>query len=524
MAYLNSCNTEVFNVDKFNLLKRFLLLGVERGTYYINKDNLFDLHIDSIEEILKEGDYEGLETIIKDTMKRVYKQDYLLYIIARCCIEKSKPELRKTFYEIMLDVCKTPTQLFMFIGMYEMLHKKHHNSTGWNKYHKAYISKWYQSKDVQNLVYLTTKYRNRNGWTHRDVLRLAHPKATNDSHHLLYNYITRGFDSFKEELQNRTLEPKLQEYITDFEAVSSNNINIDSAVELIKKHKFVREHVATHLLNEPIIWETFINQGMPMIALLRNINKITSLDLFNRYPKTLTNLIDRLGNKDIIQHSKVHPLQLLTSLKMYSKGAGDKGKLSWIPNKQLCYALNTAFKYSFNNVKPINKRFLLALDVSGSMTWASVCGIDCLMASEVSTAMAMIIKSVEPNCDVMGFANEFRKLDIYPDNTLEQNMKSVYYCTFGSTDCSLPMRWALENKKEYDAIIVFTDNETNSNEERPCDSLTKYNKEMGLNCKLIVVSTSANDFTIADPNNPNMLDICGFDASTHQSINDFIEM
>jgi len=41
-------------------------------------------------------------------------------------------------------------------------------------------------------------------------------------------------------------------------------------------------------------------------------------------------------------------------------------------------------------------------------------------------------------------------------------------------------------------------------------------------CKLIVVAMTSNNVSIADPNDKNMLDIAGFDASVPDIINDFI--
>ena len=38
------------------------------------------------------------------------------------------------------------------------------------------ITKWYGSKPVDKLAMFLTKYPQREGWSHRDLFRLAHPK------------------------------------------------------------------------------------------------------------------------------------------------------------------------------------------------------------------------------------------------------------------------------------------------------------------------------------------------------------
>jgi 60 kDa SS-A/Ro ribonucleoprotein len=138
--------------------------------------------------------------------------------------------------------------------------------------------------------------------------------------------------------------------------------------------------------------------------------------------------------------------------------------------------------------------------------------------------MAMVIKSVEKNCDIMGFAQRFRELDITPEISLESNLERISYLSFGATDISLPFLWARENNKVYDVIIVFTDNETNCNTLKPSTALNIYREKVSPSAKLIVIATSANNFSIADPTDKGMLDIAGFNADTPNVINEFISL
>ena len=51
------------------------------------------------------------------------------------------------------------------------------SDSGWGRAHKTAIQRWYKQFETKpdNLARLVTKYKNREGWTHKDVLRLAHP-------------------------------------------------------------------------------------------------------------------------------------------------------------------------------------------------------------------------------------------------------------------------------------------------------------------------------------------------------------
>jgi 60 kDa SS-A/Ro ribonucleoprotein len=151
----------------------------------------------------------------------------------------------------------------------------------------------------------------------------------------------------------------------------------------------------------------------------------------------------------------------------------------------------------------------------------TVCGIQSMTAAQVATAMAMIIAKRE-FCDIMGFADIYKKLHINVNSSLEYNMSYIYKNTFGATDISLPFTHALIHQLVYDVFIVFTDNETNCNTIHPIDAINLYRNHINKNVKLIVVALSANKFSVADPDDSCMLDIAGFDAETPQVIRDFV--
>jgi 60 kDa SS-A/Ro ribonucleoprotein len=509
----NSCGKEVYEVSPFDKLKRFLFLGTEKGTFYIDEKELSINNLECLEVLLAdERNHNEILDIIEEYCEKAFKRDYLIYVLARLCSAKEYVDLRVAAYSLLNKVCTIPTHLFLFLEYYQTLYRKLNHSSGWNPLHKRYIEYWYLDKSEMELVYQVTKYKNRNGWTHRDVLRLSHIKPLNEDMNDIFWYIVHG--TLIEPLTYP--EGKGLEYIRAYDAVQRST-DKEFVISMIRQWGFVREHIPTQFQKDVDVMNELVNH-MPMVALVRTINRITAVGVFDKYPETIDKVLDKLD----FRKTHVHPLQFLISVKMYNQGHGDLGKLSWVPNNHISRALSSAFYQSFKSVKPTNKRFLLALDVSGSMTWNSVCNVSCLRASEVACAMAMVIKAREPLCEIMGFADTFKNLNIDPEVSLETNLSNVYKGSFGSTDLSLPMTWATENRKKYDVIIVITDNETNVNEVNPCDALREYRRISGLPVKLIVIALASNRFTIADPNDRNMLDIAGFDAGTPEVIREFV--
>jgi 60 kDa SS-A/Ro ribonucleoprotein len=84
------------------------------------------------------------------------------------------------------------------------------------------------------------------------------------------------------------------------------------------------------------------------------------------------------------------------------------------------------------------------------------------------------------------------------------------------------MGYALTNKLEIDAFIVYTDSETWSGQIHPTQMLNKYRSETGIPAKLIVVGMVSNGFSIADPNDSGMMDVVGFDTAAPEVMSNFI--
>jgi len=86
----------------------------------------------------------------------------------------------------------------------------------------------------------------------------------------------------------------------------------------------------------------------------------------------------------------------------------------------------------------------------------------------------------------------------------------------------LPMIDALKNNIYVDAFVILTDSETWYGSIHPVQALKQYQNAINKDAKLIVVAMTATGFSIAEPNNPNMLDVVGFDTSTPAVISEFI--
>ena len=84
------------------------------------------------------------------------------------------------------------------------------------------------------------------------------------------------------------------------------------------------------------------------------------------------------------------------------------------------------------------------------------------------------------------------------------------------------MLYALKNRIAIDVFIIYTDSDTWVGRTHPYEALQQYRREMNLpEAKLIVCAMSSSGFTIADPTDPGMLDMVGFDTAAPEIIANF---
>lgn len=518
-------NDSVFQLPDKDKFMRFLTLGSNGNNFRVDEkcdyvSELKNNKLSFIMNLLINNHWDYFHILLDFKLKKkCKKEEPMIFCLSLAAMfNLNKPEqliFRKYVYGQLNTFCTFPTNLNLFIDYCKKISSYLNGSTGWNKLHKEALNNWYNRLSTMDLAHQLTKYKNRHGYTHRDIFRLLHPVPITAEQNLLYKYIVKGV--IIDPVQGQT--EQLYEFLKDLQSLNSmtqTDANVQSVVALINKHSFAREHIPTHFLESPVIWKALIVNNLPYTALLRNLNKINKLRLFE----------DDIVKKIVlakISHVNVHPIQLLIALKMYARGFGDKGNLIWQPDQDIVHALNKKF-LDIPVTQQSNTKICCALDISGSMHGGKIFGADCLEPVEVVTAMAMIMKKkYGDNVDIMGFSDNFIPLNISPHRSLEDNMNAIKYLPFGHTDISVPFNWASKRNKTYDHFIVMTDNETNSNNIPPMHALIHYREKMNVpNCGLVVLATSSNDISVGDPNDEFTLNISGFDESVPVIIDDFI--
>lgn len=101
-------------------------------------------------------------------------------------------------------------------------------------------------------------------------------------------------------------------------------------------------------------------------------------------------------------------------------------------------------------------------------------------------------------------------------------MRKMSGKSFAGTRIDVPILEALKKKILVDMFLVITNNNMGIGR-KPSIVLAEYNKAMKTNARLATIGMVSNGFTIAEPNNPNMLDIVSFDTATLEIVRRFAQ-
>lgn len=532
-----------FVVSPWDQLDRFLILGTEGGTYYVGERELTKANAQNVLRLIAQDGIRVVNRVVEiSDAGRAPKNDPALFVLALASAADSEAT-RKAALDALPKVARIGTHLFHFAAFVDGVR-------GWGRALRRAVGNWYLDMPLDRLANQAIKYQQRDGWSHRDMLRLGHPKTDDAARDAVLRWMVGGLDNVgaKDYVRgSAVLEDEVRLARADASAILHPQIlafedakRATSAKEIIKlivDHNLPREAIPTQFLNDAKVWEALLN-NMPLTAMIRNLGKMSSVGLLTSMSAAEKLVKSKLSDGDVLRKARVHPIAILAAMKTYGQGRGFKGSLTWNPVRGVVDSLDQAFYASFGNVTPTGKNTLLALDVSGSMGGAAIGGIPGLTARDASAAMALITANVESSYEFIGFtggrssgygrrkanvqdSGPVSILKISPRQRLDDVIETISGLPFGSTDCSLPFEWALDNKLPVESFAVYTDNETYMGRQAPSQALRAYRQKTGIPAKSAVVGMTATSVTIADPKDAGMLDIVGFDTAAPQIMSDF---
>ncbi|MBI3225574.1 MAG: TROVE domain-containing protein [Mycolicibacterium cosmeticum] len=523
---LNAAGGYTYAVDDWARLHRFLTLGTDGGTFYTT-DSTLTRETAEVVLCLAAVDAVGLVRRIVEVSEagRAPKPNPALFALA-IAAAADDVDGRRAAMAALPRVARTGTQLFLFAGYVEQFR-------GWGPTLKRAVAQWYTEPPVDRLAYQLVKYRQRGGWSHRDLLRLASPAGVVDpARRIALNWaVGKGLGDTEQRSSAARPAVRVQvvpdelAVIADFEDAQAATTAAQWVQIIGRGHGLSWEMLPDAALAQPAVWEALIARGMPQTALMRQLPRLTRLGLLAG--DTGAVVAAQLADAARLAKARVHPINILVAQRTYASGQGVRGQGEWRPVPRIADALDAAFYAAYGAVRPSGKRTLLALDISGSMA-SRVSGLP-VTCREAAVALALVTAATEPAHRIVGFTagrggfedTVVRGLDIGPRRRLDDVCRYTARLEMGRTDCALPMIWARKHRVKVDTFHIYTDNETWYGDVHPHQALQQYRQRMGIDARLVVVAMTATRNSIADPADPKQLDISGFDSTVPTLLADF---
>lgn len=506
-------------IDNWGRLERFLTLGREDGSYRAFEPGLSLASAHCIFSCLVADGPRVVRSIVNVSESgRSARPETLLFALALAASDRASHESRSAALEAIPLVCRTGAQLLQLARYVDHLR-------GWGRGLRRAIAEWYR-QPLEQIVYQVAATPALEGWSHRDLLRLAHPKAPGAGHQEFFRWIVRGWGEFP---ADEVAELRLIHGIERARRAE----NRENVLSLIREYGLPANAVPGKWRRDRAV-ASALADSLSIPELFRSFeSRVRNGDTSNAFELS-ARVATRFGDEESIRKSKVQPVQVLSAWAAYQELV-EKADGTQRPEPVSAEIVETAFHAAIDNLVPTGKRWLTALDDSGSMESHAEVGIPGVSPRLAAAAMAMTAANVELRHTLVGFTAgaegpggrwgdgqpSLTRLDLTSSARLGDLMRYTQRLPMGGTDCALPIRWALQRKIPVDVFAIYTDSETWWGRASPAQALREYRERMGIPAKLVVVGLASEGFSIADAGDAGMLDVVGFDIATPKVIADF---
>ncbi|KAG7166290.1 60 kDa SS-A/Ro ribonucleoprotein-like, partial [Homarus americanus] len=420
---------------------------------------------------------EGKAEVILDTL-RAYNQlpyvdkEALVLCLAVVSKQSDQKKLVTDAHSSVRELCTNTHLFFLFIQISKMISKQTGHS-GWGRGLRRAVNEWYLSWEPRRLALEVTRHFSAYGWTHRDVIRLAHLKLKELplGTQVVLHYVFMG------------LEKTVQEYTGK-----------DNTSELLE------------------LMQVLDKDGHPQANLLN-----PSSESSHALP---SKLVERLTHSDVTSGC-VTPTQVLMALHSYehpTRFVGDAGGKIFErkPSKGVAGKIPRApvRTPSKKNTK-VNPQVVDALHTLITAS-AKVTGHE----GAAVTILALTSGGTNPAATTLAFSeNTLTEIQVTEGMTLLQLINKFKETVIGEVNVGEALKWAKEN--EADTVVVLTHKFEQHVIYSATQSLQQLNDANSTHIRLVLCGLGTKH--VHPQQTENFLLVLGFDQRTPSIIRAFHE-
>lgn len=505
-TFKNEAGGYNFPTDVFENLKRFLILGADTQTFYVNKATQIDRFLDTVKEAV-DADPLAVISLAVHASENAPRIGPAIFALAVATTSKDE-QARSAALRSIPDVCRIPTHYFIMARYIRKLR-------GWSPQVSRAFNEYYLKTPHSKLAFHAIKYKQREGFSHRDLLRLCHPKAPDKDRNDIFKFMVSGDlpDEF---------DPDIFSYIVGSKLIFEEE-SLQKALGLIKKYRLTEEMIPDRFKTREVWGVLAPNMGQQ--AFLRNIVRMAShkyLDVGMWGSEGLAVFLDKFSDQHI-KRSRLHPIDFLKAYAAYQggefEGLGNNYEFNVHP-KIKSTLWNGIYK-SIGNVKPTGKTLCLAYDHSGSMEFpVDFAGVT-MAPSIMQVILGQLYTKTEANTFSVSFGTSLMK-QAFDENSSFDEISNAIPKKGEGTDCALPVKYLLQNNIMVDALIEFTDQMSWFGKGHTQAWIEEYRDRMNPDFRFVVFQMAPYESSIVDPKDPKSLGVVGLDASAFDLVSSFI--
>lgn len=223
---LNCSGGYVWKLSPLEHVNRYLVLGGARdmGNYYKQADDVSHECALSVLQMIRSPDASQFVQLC-DLLKavsvggRAPKQEPVLLSVAAAIVFAKNVQEKEIAFETAKACVRIPTHLFMLAGFVRDLSmaKPQNKGKGWGAGFRRTMAHYYLSHTGRDLAFHMTKYQNREGWTHADMIRMLHinpATLADDGARLMFDYVMMKYARKSKTPSEKTLATLASQKIT----------------------------------------------------------------------------------------------------------------------------------------------------------------------------------------------------------------------------------------------------------------------------------------------------------------------
>ncbi len=432
------------SADCWDRLSIFLLLGSEAGVYSVGSPELSLEDCPALLECLRADGKRAVKRIVEamKTSSGASRETALFALAVASSAGHADESTAAAALAALPAVAPSAADLCVYAAHVQQLR-------GWGRGLRTAISRWYAQKGPRELAREVIRSRQRAGWSNRDMLRMAHPKAASHTHQALFRWILTGEISAE---AVAGAEARELQHIHLFERAKQAS-SAEEIVHLIEDDHLPEDLVPVRWKQHSEVWEALL-YAMPYESLMRNLPKMTETGMLGDESEMAALVVARLVDRSRIRSSAINPLALLAMRAYYEAGTAAVGKARWTPVPSVLKALDEAFHSAVQNVQPTGKRLAIGIDASSSML-QPVAGSHGLSCATAAAAIALIAVRRESSPSVCVFGETLEPLHIGKNDRLCEVVEAIPFAEI----CSNPSRlleYARERGMEVNGFLFLT--------------------------------------------------------------------